>query len=53
MKSVIFSLDLEIDRVPIVDKNLKPAPLEIRMCENYSLAIISLDYLLGQLTVEV
>lgn len=42
MKSVIFSLDLESNRVPIVDKNFKPAPLEIRVRENYSLAIIRL-----------
>lgn len=53
MKSVIFSLDYEINRVPIADKNFEPAPLEIRVREYYSLVIISLDYLLRQLAVEM
>jgi len=40
MKSVIFSLNLEADRIPIVDRNFKSTPLEICVREDYSLAII-------------
>jgi len=40
MKSVIFSLNLEADRIPIVDKNFKPASLEICMREDCSLVVI-------------
>lgn len=53
MKSVIFSLNLEIDRIPIVNKNFKPTPLQICVYENYFLVIILLDYLLRQLIIEV